>query len=192
MCIPRLSDQCYIFFFLFFKGWIGALKNVAGFGLAEGGARRARALLLSCAVRSAGPGGPARPPAVASAAAAAAAAPWPRPPRAPPRPLAARPRPRRALEWGRPGRLPPAPSPESRSPTERRGQARAGEGEDRGGRAAKPGGDRHPATRLGRGAGSHTARPSYWGPLPRLEPGEAQPVTSERPLLHPASLGEFR
>lgn len=135
---------------------------------------------------------PARPPAVASAAAAAAAAPWPRPPRAPPRPLAARPRPRRALEWGRPGRLPPAPSPESRSPTERRGQARAGEGEDRGGRAAKPGGDRHPATRLGRGAGSHTARPSYWGPLPRLEPGEAQPVTSERPLLHPASLGEFR
>lgn len=63
MCIPRLSDQCYIFFFLFFKGWIGALKNVAGFGLAEGGARRARALLLSCAVRSAGPGGPARPPA---------------------------------------------------------------------------------------------------------------------------------
>nr|XP_044630846.1 translation initiation factor IF-2-like [Equus asinus] len=57
---PRLSDLCY-FFFLFFKGWIRALKNVAGFGLAGGGARRARALLLSCAVRSAAPGGPARP-----------------------------------------------------------------------------------------------------------------------------------
>lgn len=79
--------------FPFLQRRIGALKkNVTGFGLAGGGARRARALLLSCAVRSAGPIGPARPPArslagppavASAAAAAAAAAPWPRPPRAP-------------------------------------------------------------------------------------------------------------
>lgn len=101
---PRLSDLCY-FFFLFFKGWIGALKNVAGFGLAGGGARRARALLLSCAVRSAAPGGPARP--LVRPRSLVLPPPPPPPlhgrarPAPPPRPLAARPRPRRALEWGR-------------------------------------------------------------------------------------------
>lgn len=176
-----------IFFFLFFKGWIGGLKNVAGFGLAGGGARRTRALLLSCAVRSAAPGGPARPlagpPAVATAA-AAAAAPWPRPSRVP----AASPRrpPARVPgeRWSGVGPvcLPPAPSPESPSPTERRGEARAGEG----------GGSERPLGRAQRGpppsdlprwgAGTHPDHPTGRRPLPRFETGETQPVTNEQPL----------
>lgn len=176
-----------LFFFLFFKGWIGGLKNVAGFGLAGGGARRTRALLLSCAVRSAAPGGPARPlagpPAVATAA-AAAAAPWPRPSRVPAasprRPPARVPGERRSGVG--PVCLPPAPSPESRSPTERKGEARAGEG----------GGSERPLGRAQRGpppsdlprwgAGTHPDHPTGRRPLPRFETGETQPVTNEQPL----------
>lgn len=99
------SLQSMLFFFLFFKGWIGALKNVAGYGFAGGSARRARALLLSCAVRSAAPGGPARRLVRPRSLLLPPSPPPPLHDRArpapPSRPLATRPRPRRALEWGR-------------------------------------------------------------------------------------------
>lgn len=138
------------------------------------------------------PSPPACPPAVASAAAAAAAAaPWPRPTRAP----AASPRhppasPASAGVGSGPSGCLPRPLPSPGVLVKGRGRARAGEGEDRSGSAAEPNGDSHPAICLGGDAGTHTARTADRGPLPRLEPGEAQPVTGERPLPSP-SCNEF-
>lgn len=98
---------------------------------------------------------------------------------APPlRPLAARPRPGERWSGVGPVCLPPAPSPESRSPTERKGEGVRGGG---GGLKRPRGGadgDCHPAISLGRGAGAHTARPAS----PGLSPAGAQGGTAgERP-----------
>nr|XP_051708652.1 translation initiation factor IF-2 [Oryctolagus cuniculus] len=164
-------------------GW--SFKNVAGFGLAGGGARRARALLLSCAVRSAAPGGPARSPPVRPRSLVL--------PPPPPPPLHGRARPAPPCRpparvpgesWSGVGPvcLPPAPSPESQSLGERKGEGAGGEGgEDRSGRAAEASGDRHPAGRLGGGAGAHAAGPAGPGPLLGREPVESD----ERPLPSP-------
>ncbi|KAK2094422.1 hypothetical protein P7K49_028160, partial [Saguinus oedipus] len=159
------------------------------FGLAGGGVRRARALLLSCAVRSATPGGPARPLVRPRSLVLPPPPPPPPPlhgrarPAPPPRPVAARPRPRRELEWGR-ARVPASGAlSESRTPSKRKGEG-AGAGGRRIGAAARPS-----------RAGIATPRSSSQGaPVPTLlarrpEPGEAQPVAScERPLSPPAPL----
>lgn len=74
--------------------------------------------------------------------------------------------------------LPPAPSPESRSPTERKGEGVRGGG---GGLKRPRGGadgDCHPAISLRGGAGAHTARPAS----PGRSPAEAQGgAAGERP-----------
>lgn len=172
--------------------WRFKKKNVAGFGLAGGGAPRTRALLLSCAVRSAAPGGPARPPARSLLRPRSLLPPPPPPlhgrarPAPPPRPLAARPpaSPASAGVGSGPCACLPRPLP---SPgvllKGRGGRARAGEG----------GGSQRPRGRARRGpppselprrgarAPTRTAQRAG-GRLPRFEPGEAQPVTNERPL----------
>ena len=192
---PSLSNQCYFFFLSFLQRMDWSLKKCCRVRArrrrrAEGEGAFAE---LCSSVRGAGrPSSPACPPAVASAAAAAAAAaPWPRPPRAP----AASPRhppasPASAGVGSGPSGCLPRPLPSPGVLVKGRGRARAGEGEDRSGSAAEPNGDSHPAICLGGGAGTHTARPTDRGPLPRLEPGEAQPVTGERPLPSP-SCSEF-
>lgn len=87
--------------------------------------------------------------------------------------------------------LPPAPSPESRSPTERKGEGVSGGG---GGLERPRGGaygDCHPAICLGGGAGAHTARSASPGGSPAGAQGGA---AGERPTTSPstAPLGEFR
>lgn len=169
-----------LFFFFFFKGWIGALKNVAGLGLAGGGARRARALLLSCAVQSAAPGGPARRSSARGRYCCrrrrrrSMAAPAPRPHRVPLLPARV---PGERWSGVGPVCLPPAPSPESRSPSERKEEDAGGGGgglERQRGRAewGPP-----PCDLPRRGRGSSHCLSSRPGPLPRLESREAQPVT---------------
>lgn len=72
--------------------------------------------------------------------------------------------------------LPPAPSPESRSPTERKGEGVRGEGEDWSGRAAEPAGTATPRS-ASEGAREPTLLPLRTRAAPQPEPREAQPAS---------------
>ncbi|CAD7674867.1 unnamed protein product [Nyctereutes procyonoides] len=82
--------------------------------------------------------------------------------------------------------LPPAPSPESRSPSERKGEGAGGGGGGSERPRGEPSGDRHPARRLGGGAGARHCSPRGPGELPGCSPGRRRRRASGRPLPTPS------
>lgn len=153
--------------------------------------------MLSCAVRSAAPGGPARPLVCPRSLVLP-------PPPPPPLHGRARPAPRRVPSpparvpgerWSGVGPewLPPAPSLESRSPTERKGEGAGGGG----GGSQRPRGraQRGPPPRdLPRQGCGHPTPPlaqPTGGPLPRLETGGGTARNLRATSLPSPSLSEF-